>query len=141
MKAGGLRQDIGRLHLRPWMAVLLVLSASLAAGTHLLADRGWIIGNASASVPRGLYIRADPGTARYVTFCLGDRALPLPVCSDDTPGGPRVLKRIATRRPDGSVIVTGDTPTALDSRIIGPVARQDIRGWWRPLLISDPEGD
>ena len=128
------------LHLQPWMAVLLALSASLAGAAHLAADRGWIIGNASASVPRGLYIRADPGEARYVTFCLGDRALPLPVCSNNAPDAARVLKRIAARQPDGSLIVTGDTPTALDSRLIGPVAPPPIRGWWRALLSIDREG-
>ena len=125
--------------LRPWMGVGLALSAGLALAAEVAARQGWIIGNPSPSVARGLYIRASPATASHVTFCLGERELRLPLCAPHAPDAPRILKRIAARHPDGSLSVQGDTPRALDSRLIGPVAADDIRGWWRPLLLIDPE--
>ncbi len=117
------------------MAVLLLVWAASAAGL--------VLGNATPSVPRGLYLRADPQRAAYVTFCLERRHREAPwyprLCSPDAPDGLRVLKRIAERRPDGSLIVEGDTPGALDSRVLGPVRHEDARGWWKPLLLIDPE--
>ncbi len=130
-----LRRDITRTLLfgTPVMALLLLVWAVSAAGL--------VLGNATTSVPRGLYLRANAQTATYVTFCLDTRHRQAPwyphLCSPDAPDGLRILKRIAERRPDGSLIVKGDTPGALDSRVLGPVRRGDVRGWWMPLLRID----
>ena len=97
-----------------------------------------IIGNPTNSVPRGLYYAVSPEHADYVSFCLDhrhrDRVYYKRFCSDERPYGIRILKRIAERRPDGSLIVRGDSPTALDSRILGPVQPEQIRAWWQPLI-------
>ena len=49
------------------LAVALLSAVGLAASSEL------ILGNATTSVPRGLYRNAAPETATYVTFCLGAR--------------------------------------------------------------------
>ncbi len=119
----------------PVMAILLLIWAASAAGL--------LIGNATTSVPRGLYIRSGPEVASHVTFCLDPRHRGAPwyshLCSPDAPDGLRILKRIAERRPDGSLIVEGDTPGSLDSRVLGAVRHLDVRGWWKPLLLIGPE--
>ena len=110
----------------------VIVSAGLA--NHL----GLVIGNPTSSVPPGLYRTAAPDRAGYVTFCLGTRHRSEPFyplyCSPDAPGGIRILKRITNRNEDGSLTVSGDTPDALDSRLVGPVLHDDIRGWWNPLI-------
>ena len=111
-------------------AFLLAIAAANAAGL--------IIGNPTTSVPRGLYYAASPARAEYATFCLAHRhrqAVYYPLfCSPDHPDGLRILKRIAARAPDGHLIVRGDSPRALDSRILGAVHKAQIRGWWRALI-------
>lgn len=113
---------------------LLALIIPLGFANHL----GLVIGNPTNSVPPGLYRIAAPDRAGYVTFCLGTRHRGDPFyplyCSPDDPGGIRILKRITTRHEDGSLTVSGDTPDALDSRLLGPVRSDDIRGWWTPLI-------
>lgn len=121
-----------------------LLCIALLTGLLLIAGvthrTGHIIGNASSSVPRGLYLRADPDRASYVTFCLGNRHKGLQVgsdlCSPDRPDGKRIIKRIVLRIADGSLTVAGDTPRALDSRFLGPVHPDEIQGWWVPLLTE-----
>ena len=107
----------------------------------LLIKAGLLIGNATPSVPRGLYVRSAPDTAPYVTFCLAARHRALPVwstlCSTEHPDGIRIIKRIALRHADGSLTVAGDTPRALDSRLLGDIDPADVRGWWRPLFLID----
>ncbi|MXX88026.1 MAG: hypothetical protein F4213_07690 [Boseongicola sp. SB0677_bin_26] len=119
------------------------VAVALLSGIGLAASAGLILGNATPSVPRGFYLRAGPERATYVTFCLGARhrgAEWYPyMCSPDDPEGVRILKRVRERR-GNSVIVEGDGPRALDSRILGPVRLDEIRGWWRPLVPgSAPE--
>ena len=121
-----------------------LLTAALISGLLMGGGVAWraglLIGNASPSVPRGLYRAASPQDATYVTFCLGPRHRALPpyqaLCSPDSPDSPQVIKRITTRHADGSLSVGGDTPRALDSRFLGPVRPDEIRGWWRPLLTE-----
>ena len=112
-------------------------AAALLAAIGLATSAGLVLGNATTSVPRGIYLKADPGAATYVTFCLGKRHAAAAwyglVCSPDNPDGVRILKRLVERR-DGAVIVEGDEPRALDSRVVGPVRLDEIRGWWRPLI-------
>ena len=119
-----------------------IVLVALLLGLGTAHRAGLIIGNASPSVPRGLYLRASPGHASHVTFCLGLRHRGFrtgpEVCSPETPNAPHILKRIATRHADGSLTVAGDTPRALDSRYLGPIRRQDIRGWWVPLITERP---
>ncbi|MDE0697211.1 MAG: hypothetical protein OXH76_15430 [Boseongicola sp.] len=113
------------------------LSAALLAGIGLAASWGLVLGNASTSVPRGLYLRSAPEKATYVTFCLGERHRSgtwyRHLCSPDDPNGVRILKRVGQVRA-GNVIVEGDGPRALDSRVVGPVRADEIRGWWIPVL-------
>ncbi len=109
----------------------------MLAAIGLAASAGLILGNATPSVPRGLYLKADPADATYVTFCLGRRDGAAEwyghFCSPANPAGVRILKRIA-ERPIGNVMVAGDLPLALDSRVLGPVRLNEIRGWWRPVI-------
>ena len=99
---------------------------------------GFLIGNASPSVPRGLYLRAEPDHASYVTFCLGTRHRGVwtypDLCSPDTPDARRILKRVAMRHENGCLTVTGDTHRALDSTFLGPIRPGEIRGWWVPWI-------
>lgn len=119
-----------------------LLSASAVAtvlGLVWVATRtGVLIGNATTSVPRGLYITSAPETASYVTFCLGERHRNAHYyawfCSPDDPDGIRVLKRVQSRAVGGAVLVEGDTEHALDSRMLGPIMPSEITGWWRPLI-------
>lgn len=122
------------------LGTALIAAPLLIIGT---ANRaGLVIGNISPSVPRGLYLKASPEHASHVTFCLGTRHRGLwtyqDLCSPDTPDAPQILKRIATRHPNGSLTVAGDTPRALDSRYLGPIRREEIRGWWVPWLTERP---
>ena len=113
------------------------ISAALFAGIGLAASWGLVLGNASTSVPRGLYVRAAPDKATYVTFCLGERhrsgAWYGHLCSPNDPDGVRILKRVGEMR-EGNLIVEGDEPRALDSRVLGPIRAAEIRGWWIPVL-------
>lgn len=113
------------------------LSVALLAVIGLAAARGLLLGNTSTSVPRGLYLRAAPDEATYVTFCLGERHRAggwyRHLCSPDDPDGVRILKRVDERR-TGYVLVEGDGPRALDSRVLGPIRTDEVRGWWIPVL-------
>ena len=130
---------------RPALVVAGSVVALLAA-IGLAASAGLMLGNATPSVPPGLYLKADPADATYVTFCVGRRHGAAEwyghFCSPDNPAGVPILKRIVGRG-DGNVIVAGDVPRALDSRVLGPVRLNEIRGWWRPLIQmgSSSNGD
>ena len=119
------------------------LFVAVLTGIGLAAACGLVLGNAGASVPRGLYLKAAPDKATYVTFCLGERHRSDGwyghLCSPDDPGGLQILKRVSERR-KGQVIVEGDGPRALDSRILGPIRADEIRGWWVPLLQVEASG-
>ena len=97
-------------------------AVGLLASLGLAASGGLIMGNATTSVPRGLYLQADPDVATYVTFCLGERHRSREwykyLCSPDDPDGLRILKRVRERHRD-VVIVDGDGRRALDSRASG----------------------
>lgn len=112
-------------------------TVGVLAAIGLAASARLILGNATPSVPRGLYPKADPADVTHVTFCLGRRHGAAEwyghFCSPDSPAGVRILKRIAERG-DGHVIVAGDMPRALDSRVLGPIRLHEIRGWWRPAI-------
>ena len=113
-------------------------AVGLLAALGLAASGGLIMGNATTSVPRGLYLQADPDAATYVTFCLGKRHRSREwykyLCSPDDPDGLRILKRVRERHRD-VVIVDGDGPRVLDSGVLGPVRLDEVRGWWRPLIL------
>ena len=115
------------------LAITAMLMSVFAAN-----KAGLIIGNPTTSVPRGLYYAVSPERAGYVSFCLDHRHRGRDYydrfCSTDRTRGLRILKRIAERLPDGSLIVRGDSPKALDSRTLGPVKPEQIRAWWRPLI-------
>lgn len=126
------------------VAIAAVLSVALLSAVGLADSSGLILGNATTSVPRGLYRKADPANATHVTFCLGARHAAGDwyghFCSPDDPDGVRILKRIGERR-DGHVIVEGDGPRPLDSHVLGPVRPEEIRGWWRPVVQVGETGD
>lgn len=116
--------------------LVIAVAVGLLSAIGLAASAGLILGNVTTSVPMGIYLRADPDRATYVTFCLGERHGGAEwyqhLCSPDDADGVRILKRVRERRGD-SVIVEGVAPRALDSRVLGPVRLDEIRGWWRPL--------
>ena len=113
------------------VAVAVLSAAGLAATSEL------ILANATTSVPRGLYRRAAPETATYVSFCLGARHAAgewyRHFCSPDDPDGVRILKRVGEKL-DGGIMVEGDGARPLDSHVLGPVRHDEIRGWWRPVI-------
>ena len=103
----------------------------------VVAVRELVVVNTSGSVPVGLYVAATPATATFVTFCLP--RLPRTVrhdpafCAPDQPKGRPVIKRLHDVTAEG-VVVRGDRPDALDSRLFGPLDPALVRGWWRPVL-------
>lgn len=113
------------------------VAVAVLSATGLAATSELILANATTSVPRGLYRKAAPETATYVTFCLGTRHAAgewyRHFCSPDNPDGVRILKRVGEKL-DGRVIVEGDGDRPLDSHVLGPVRHDEIRGWWRPVI-------
>ena len=93
--------------------------------------------NFSVSHPLGVYrvVDQEPAVGLYALFWvpvpLAD--LPpvdqtrVPPCTRDTPGY-HVLKRIDRIEPSGDIHVLGNHPQSLDSRIFGPLDREDIVG-------------
>ena len=133
-----------RVAFRPGPSLLGAASVAMAlSAVGLAASSGLLLGNATNSVPRGLYRKADPAAATYVTFCLGARHRSAAwygrLCSPDDREGVPVLKRVAEMR-EGHVIVEGDGPHPLDSRILGPVRLEEVRGWWVPVLQLGADG-
>ena len=118
------------------LGVAAALFVGLALGLHAAGFRI----NLSVSHPLGVYCVVDrePAVGHYALFCvpvpLAD--LPpvdqtrVPPCTRDT-SGYHVLKRIKLKRikrivPGGDIHVLGDHPLSLDSRIFGPLRREDI---------------
>ena len=118
--------------------ILLTALGTVIAAIGLANATGLVIGNSTVSVPRGFYYAVEPARAGYVSFCLARRHdhedFYRHFCSPDHPNGIRILKRIAAHTNDGHLIVEGDTPRALDSRFVGPVHRNQVRGWWQPVI-------
>ena len=114
--------------------------AVVLAGAVLFRDH-WLV-NTTPSVPIGIYVAAPPPKAGFVSFCLP--SLPPSVwhdpgiCRQGQPDGRPVLKRLEARSERG-LILRGDSPDALDSRLFGPLSPVLVRGYWRPLLtiVSD----
>ena len=112
---------------------VVVVFVCLAFGLHAAGFRI----NLSVSHPLGVYriVDQEPAVGLYALFCvpvpLAD--LPpvdqerVPPCTRDTPGY-HVLKRIDRIEPSGDIHVLGDHPQSLDSRIFGPLRRDDIAG-------------
>ncbi|MCY4288565.1 MAG: hypothetical protein OXC63_08230 [Aestuariivita sp.] len=122
------------------IATALLAAATLAVTTAV--GHGWIIGNATPSVPRGVYLRSNPEAASYVSFCLDTHHRELVLydnyCRPEQPTATRILKRIEKILPSGKLIVRGNSEWSLDSRLLGPIAMSRIQGWWRPLIVIDP---
>ena len=110
------------------LAVICVLAGGLAIG------RERLLVNVSPSAPIGIYVMTDPTDAEFVTFCLPKLTVSImhdPVlCSPRNPEGIPVIKRIADTL-HRELIVTGDGPSPLDSRVFGPLPFDDVRGYWR----------
>ena len=111
----------------------VVVFVGLAFGLHAAGYRI----NLSVSHPLGIYrvVDQEPTVGHYALFCvpvpLAD--LPpvdqtrVPPCTRDS-SGYHVLKRIDRIEPIGDIYVLGDHPQSLDSRIFGPISREDIVG-------------
>ncbi|WP_419906201.1 S24/S26 family peptidase [Hoeflea sp.] len=119
-------------------AAVAALAVVLLMALRGVNAAGLVIGNPTASVPRGLYRAAAQDSADHVSFCLRrvhrDEARYARFCSPDNPDGLRILKRIERRAADGTLIVAGDADNALDSRLVGPVRESQVRGWWKSLI-------
>lgn len=94
--------------------------------------------NLTESSPIGIYIRAAETSAEYVTLCLRqDHAVFTfyeGICHPGAMEKGRLIKRISERRDDGTLIVEGIGPLAIDSDLLGPVLPMQIDRWWNPLL-------
>ena len=112
---------------------VVVVFVCLAFGLHAAGFRI----NLSVSHPLGVYriVDQEPAVGLYALFCV---PVPLanlppvdqervPPCTRDTPGY-HVLKRIDRIELSGDIHVLGDHPQSLDSRIFGPISREDIAG-------------
>jgi type IV secretory pathway protease TraF len=121
------------------IALCATLAATLLVLLYVLFPRNVFLVNTTDSVPIGLYIKASPETARYVSFCLRKEheiyTFYPHYCSADHPDGRGLLKRIHQREEDGALLVAGDTFNAIDTRLIGAVRSSQIRGFWQPLLV------
>lgn len=117
--------------------IVLALAATLVAAVALAA---WCAGfrvNLTPSHAPGVYriVDRDPAVGLYALFCAPAALADLPPvdrtrappCTRDT-SGYRILKRIERIGPDGAIVVRGDHPRSLDSRVFGPLRRDDIRG-------------
>ena len=117
--------------------IVLALAATLFAAVVLVAWCAGVRVNLTPSHAPGVYriVDRDPAVGLYALFCVPGALADLPPvdqsrappCTRDTPGY-SILKRIERIEPDGSILVRGDHPRSLDSRIFGPLRRDDIRG-------------
>lgn len=114
-------------------------SVAIMALLYAFGPKNLLTFNATNSVPVGIYLKASPERARYVTFCLKSEHVLFNFyerfCSPDHPEGPKIIKRVFHRWQDGGVTVEGDTFNAIDTRLIGKVYPSQVRGYWRPLLV------
>ena len=111
----------------------VVVFVGMAFGLHAAGYRI----NLSVSHPLGIYrvVDQEPAVGHYALFCVPVPIADLPPvdqtrvppCTRDSPGY-HVLKRIDRIEPTGDIHVLGDHPQSLDSRIFGPISRQDIVG-------------
>ena len=108
-----------------------VLFAALAWGAYALGYRI----NLTVSHPYGIYriVDREPEVGLYAIFCVPVSVAELPPldetyppCTRDRDGYP-LLKRIH-RIENRRYHVRGDHPRSLDSRIFGPLRREDITG-------------
>lgn len=103
-----------------------------------LPRQNFITINRTQSSPVGVYIRAAETTAQYVTICLREDHAVFDfygvICRPGAMEERRLIKRIAERRNDGTLIVEGLGPHAIDSDLLGPVLATQIDRWWNPLL-------
>lgn len=121
------------------MVRAILFCAALLVGLGLATRAGLITGNVSPSAPAGIYLRADPDTAGYVTFCLADhhsgQLFYDRFCSAENPHKIKILKHISERRQDGTLIVRGIAPGSIDSDLIGPVQPSQVHGFWRHVAL------
>ena len=111
------------------------------ATLHTWPPSRFVIVNTSPSVPIGIYLRAAPDGAEYVSFCVrqadidagraGER-----FCTVEGKKGVTILKRIEARRADGSYWVLGDHPRALDSRSLGWISDEQVREYWESIPVG-----
>jgi hypothetical protein len=116
-------------------AALTLLVVSWAT-LHLWQPSRFVIVNLSPSVPVGIYMRAEPDDAEYLSFCVSQADIEAGragerFCTVEGKKGVTILKRIHTRRSDGSYWVLGDHTRALDSRSLGWIKRKQTVEFWK----------
>ena len=121
-----------RLRFGAALTLLVVSWATL----HLWQPSRFVIVNTSPSVPVGIYIRAEPDDAEYLSFCVSQTDINAGraderFCTVEGKEGVSILKHIHARRADGSYWVLGDHPRALDSRSLGWVSLEKIKNFWK----------
>lgn len=98
--------------------------------------------NFTDSAQKGFYIPTTKERADFITFCVPTGKTPENIlisprfCSDKNPKGIKIVKRIVKHTRDG-IIVRGLTNNSIDSRVLGPIPKHLIRGYFS-LLISIP---
>mgnify|MGYP001035199153 FL=1 len=114
-------------------------SVAILALIYAFGPKNLLTFNMTGSVPVGIYMKASPERARYVSFCLKDEHVLFTFyeqfCSPDNPERPAIIKRLFHRWQDGGFTVEGDTLNAIDTRLIGKIYPSQVRGYWRPLLV------
>lgn len=130
------------LHDQRWSLGGVVVLAMIVVAVNQLVSHGVVVGNSSPSVPTGIYITSPPHSATYVSFCLSQRHVEIAqkghFCNPNSPDTKRILKRISERQSNGALIVIGDTNTSLDSRVLGAIKPENIKGWWHPFVTFEP---
>ena len=108
-----------------WSAA--VLAAPAAAQTRTLDAVGFIPGPATTvHVHDSIAYVSDGPTLRLVD--VSDPAAPAERGTYTFP------QNIYCVRVADHVLVEGDGPRALDSRVLGPLRLDEVRGWWRPVM-------
>ena len=106
---------------------------------------GFVI-NLSSSLPAGIYQKqaGKLEVGSLVLFCVPDRLRHLEVFSKATVDvcidgkGAQLLKRVAkVNATTGEIVVLGDTPRSIDSRLFGPLFVSEIDAMVIPVWTAD----
>lgn len=105
-----------------------------------------LVVNLSSSLPVGIYQKraGEPKVGSLVLFCVPDRLRHFEVFGKATVDvcingkGAPLLKRVAkVDAITGEIVVLGDTPRSIDSRLFGPLFASEIDAVVRPVWTVD----
>jgi type IV secretory pathway protease TraF len=129
---------------KPLIAWITTVGTLVLVMGYIALPRTQFALNTTRSVPIGIYRIVPLAEADFVRFCLArgaaHHAFYIRYCSPDNPDGPRILKRIHGFQRNGDMLVRGDHPRAIDSKIIGPVTLDQQRDYWRALITFNERG-